>query len=226
MRTETDADFSGEAVRELPKANRWLAVPAHLISYVFHPLFVPTYFFLFLQRFYRIEFAGITDWHMQLRLFNVFWITAFFPAFGVFLLWKLKFSNGIFLRTQQERVGPYFISMFFYWWMYYLSRTFADQPYVLKIFYFGTFSASIIGLIFNNYIKISLHGIAMGGAAAAVAITTFFYATPSGLSMAVAVVLLGIVATSRLIVSDHTFKEVYAGIIVGVLSQGIGYWFV
>ena len=60
----------------------------------------------------------------------------FFPAFAVFLFARLKLSDSIFLRTQKERIIPYVITMFFYWWMYYLSRNFLDQPIVLKYFYF------------------------------------------------------------------------------------------
>lgn len=110
-----------------------------MLSYLFHPLFIPTYFFLYLMQFYSFEFAGITDWQLKLRLFGVFWMTAFFPAFAVFLLWRLKFSSGIFLRTQKERIVPYIITMFFYWWMHYLSRNFPDQPAVLKFFLYGYF---------------------------------------------------------------------------------------
>ena len=89
-------------------------------------------------------------------------MTAFFPAFAVFLLWRLKLSESIYLRTQKERIIPYFVTMFFYWWMYYLSKNQTDQPAVLKFFYFGIFWSSIIGVIINNFIKISLHTIAAG----------------------------------------------------------------
>ena len=64
----------------------------HFVSFTFHPLFVPTYFILYLIKVVPFEFVGITDWQLQLRVFSVFWLTAFFPAFAVFLLWRLKFS--------------------------------------------------------------------------------------------------------------------------------------
>lgn len=80
------------------------------------------------------EFAGITSWQLKLKLFSTFWMTAFFPAFAVFLLWKLDLTKSIFLRTQKERIIPYVITMFFYWWMYYLSRNMKDQPEALKFF--------------------------------------------------------------------------------------------
>jgi hypothetical protein len=206
--------------------SNFLKIPAQIISYIFHPLFIPTYFFMFLVWQFPFEFAGITVWQLKLRIFSVFWMTAFFPAFAVFLLWRTKFSNSIFLRTQKERIVPYFISMFFYWWMYYLSRNFVDQPTALKFFYFGIFLATAVGVFINNFIKISLHGIAMGGVLAAIILTSFFYQTQLGLAICVVTVLTGLICTSRFLVSDHSTTEVYSGLLVGIICQIIGYWFV
>ncbi|MDE3251426.1 MAG: hypothetical protein KGO92_01380 [Bacteroidota bacterium] len=204
----------------------WLRIPAKIISYLLHPLFIPTYVFLFLVYQVPYEFAGISAYQLNLRIFSIFWLTAFFPAFAVFLLWRLKFSESIFLRTQKERIVPYVITMFFYWWMYYLSRNFPDQPAVLKFFYMGIFLSTVFGLILNNYFKISLHAMAMGGAMTAIILFAFYYRLSLGSSISIATLLTGIVCTSRFLVSDHTQKEVYAGLIVGIVSQLISYWFI
>ncbi len=203
-----------------------LRLPAQVVSYVFHPLFIPTYIFIFLIYQFPFDFADISEWQLKMRLFSVFWLTAFFPAFGVFLLWRLKFSESIFLRTQKERIVPYVIVMFFYWWMYYLSRNFTDQPAVLKFFYMGIFMATVFGLILNNYYKISLHAMGVGGAAAAVILFALYYKIPLGISMSVATLIAGVVCTSRLLVSDHTNKEIYSGLLVGAGCQLIAYYFV
>jgi len=197
-----------------------------LISYIFHPVFIPTYIFIYLQQQFPYEFAGISDWQLKMKAFSVFWMTAFFPSFAVFLLWRLKFSDSIFLRTQKERVIPYFISMFFYWWMYYLSRTFTDQPAVLKFFYFGIFLATVFGGIINNYIKISLHGMGVGGAIAAIILFAFYYHTTSGIAITLVTLIAGLVCTARLLVSNHTNLEIYSGVLIGLVCQLIGYWFV
>ena len=208
------------------KTNWLLTIPAKIISYVFHPLFIPTYVFVFLVYQVPYEFAGITAFQLQLRIFSIFWLTAFFPAFAVFLLWRLKFSESIFLRTQKERIVPYIITMFFYWWMYYLSRNFTDQPAVLKFFYMGIFVSTVFGLMLNNYFKISLHAMALGGALAAIILFAMYYRLPLGILMSVTAMITGMVCTSRFLVSDHTSKEVYTGLFVGIGSQLIAYWFV
>jgi hypothetical protein len=200
--------------------------PASAISYIFHPLFIPTYVFLFLLKAFPYEFADITDWQLQMKLFGVFWLTAFFPAFAVFLLWRLKFSDSIFLRTQKERIVPYVITMFFYWWMYYLSRNFQDQPIVLRFFFMGIFIATVFGLILNNYFKISLHAMGIGGATTAIILFSIYYHLNFGAVISLSILLCGIVCTSRFLVSDHTNKEIYAGLAVGIGCQLLAYWFI
>jgi hypothetical protein len=220
MQTEKINETSNKIVSPILK---WVATA---ISYIFHPLFIPTYVFLFLMKAFPYEFADITDWQLQMRLFGVFWLTAFFPAFAVFLLWRLKFSDSIFLRTQKERIVPYVISMFFYWWMYYLSRNFHDQPIVLRFFFMGIFIATVFGLILNNYFKISLHGMGVGGATAAIILFSIYYHLNFGSIISICILLCGIVCTSRFLVSNHTNKEIYTGLAVGVGCQLIAYWFV
>lgn len=206
------------------QSHSYISIPAKVISYIFHPLFIPTYIFILLVQQFPYEFASITTWQLKLKVFSVFWMTAFFPAFAVFLLWRLKLSQSIYLRTQKERIIPYFITMFFYWWMYYLSKNQTDQPAVLKFFYFGIFWSSIIGVIINNYIKISLHTIAAGSALMAVILFSFYYHTTLGLPIAITAALAGIVATARLLVSNHTILEIYSGFGLGMLCQLAGYF--
>jgi len=196
------------------------------VSYILHPLFIPTYFMLYLIQVLPYEFVGITEWQLTLRLFSVFWMTAFFPAFAVFLMWRLKLSESIFLRTQKERIIPYVITMFFYWWMYYLSRNFTDQPIALKFFYFGIFIATAIGLIVNNFIKVSLHAMGVGGLVTAVIIVGLHYSINNAIWALLAIVITAIVTSARMLVSDHTKQELIIGLSIGLLTQVMAYFWV
>ncbi len=206
-----------------PKVVKYIA---NLLSYVFHPLFIPTYFFLYLMQVLPFEFVGITDWQLKMRLFSVAWLTAFFPAFAVFLLWRLKLSDSIFLRTQKERIIPYVITMFFYWWMYYLSRNFTDQPIALKFFYLGIFVASAIGMTVNNFMKVSLHAMGIAGLTTAVILVSVFYPVNNAIWVPLAVLLTALVISARLVVSDHSKKELVVGLFIGVFTQVAAYLWV
>jgi hypothetical protein len=203
-----------------------LRYTGQFLSYILHPLFIPTYFMLYLMRVLPFEFVGITEWQLTLRLFSVFWLTAFFPAFAVFLMWRLKLSDSIFLRTQKERIIPYVITMFFYWWMYYLSRNFTDQPIALKFFYFGIFIATAIGLIVNNFIKVSLHTMGVGGLLTAVMIVGFHYPIDNAIWALMAVLITALVVSARMLVSDHTRQELIVGLLIGFLTQVMAYFWV
>ena len=198
----------------------------NFISYIVHPLFIPTYFFLYLMQVLPYEFVGITEWQLTLRLFSVFWLTAFFPAFAVFLMWRLKLSDSIFLRTQKERIIPYVITMFFYWWMYYLSRNFTDQPLALKFFYFGIFIATAIGLIVNNFMKVSLHGMGVGGLLTAVILVGFHYSIDNAIWTLLAIIITALVISARMLVSDHSKQELILGLFIGLLTQVMAYFWV
>jgi hypothetical protein len=199
---------------------------AHLLSYVFHPLFIPTYFFLYLMQVLPFEFVGITDWQLKMRLFSVAWLTAFFPAFAVFLLWRLKLSDSIFLRTQKERIIPYVITMFFYWWMYYLSRNFTDQPIALKFFYLGIFVASAIGMTVNNFMKVSLHAMGIAGITTSIILVSVFYPVTNSIWVPLGIILTALVISARLVVSDHSKKELVVGLFIGVFTQLAAYLWV
>jgi hypothetical protein len=44
--------------------------------------------------------------------------------------------------------------------------------------------------------------------------------------LSIAVLIAGIVCTARLVVSDHSQKEIYYGFLIGILSQLAAHYFV
>lgn len=201
-----------------PKA---LQLVAHVVSVLFHPLFVPTYIVAFLLYVHPYTFSGFAQELRLLRLISIVLLTAFFPAFSVFLLKKLGFIQSIYLKTQKERIIPYIISNFFFFWIFYVSRNLPDSPPVFVTLLLGIFISSIAAIMANIYFKVSMHAIAMGG------IITFFIMLAMegnfsmGVYLSVAMLIAGIVCTSRLIVSDHYPFEIYAGLFLGIISQAI-----
>jgi hypothetical protein len=201
-----------------------LRVSAKIISYIFHPLFIPTYIFIWLVLRFPYTFSDITPQSLLFKKISVFFTTAFLPALSVFLLWRLRFIENMYLRTQKERIIPYVIIMIFYWWMWYLSKNFSDQPAVLKFFFFGIFLTSIAGLTINNFIKISMHAMGMGGALTFIVLTCLFYSSYLGADLAVCTLVTGLVCSARLIINEHSGTEIYAGIFVSAICQGMAYF--
>ncbi len=214
-----------EQVIEQYNAPAALRVIAKVISYIFHPLFIPTYVYFFLTQAFPYEFSGMLSNDSAFRTIVVFINTAFFPGVAVFLLWRLKFIESIFLKSQKERIAPYMIVMVFYWWLWYLSKNFTDQPFELRVFFLGTFLTTPVALVLNNFFKISMHAIGVGCAAAFIAILAFIKSVDMTAAVAVSLLIAGLVCTARFLVSDHTNRDVYAGLILGIVCQLIAAYF-
>ena len=209
------------------KAQPWIIrFCANFLSFIFHPLFIPAYIAAFLLFVHPYAFSGFSPKLKMLRFISVGLLTAFFPAFVVLLLRRLGFIQSIYLKTQKERIIPYVASMFFFFWIFYVSRNLADSPPVFVILLLGVFISSIAALMSNIYFKVSMHAIAMGGMVCFFEILAIQGSFSMGIYLSLAVLIAGLVCTSRLLVSDHHPFEVYAGFFLGVISQAIAAFFV
>jgi len=208
-----------------PLPQPWpLKAAGRFLSYLFHPLFIPVYVGAYLIYLHPYTFAALPPAQKMLRFLSLSIITCFFPAVTVFLLWRLKFAESIFLRTQKERIIPYVASIIYYWWAFYVSRTLPGSPEVLTFFLLGLFLAVSAALMLNNYFKISMHGLGVGGAVAYFVLLGFVTPEPLGLVITLVTLTAGVVCTARLIVSDHHPMEVYIGVLTGALCQLVGFW--
>ena len=193
---------------------------AHFFSYVFHPLFIPLYAVAFLVFIHPSYFSGFSQYEKYKILFATILNSVFFPAFSVLLMKGLGFIKSVFLKTQQERIGPYLSSMIFYFWTAWVFFKFQPQlAPILPSFMTGVFITSVIALLANIYFKISMHTLGMGGLLGLFLIiftgNTMLMTWP----LSIALLITGLVCTSRLIISNHTAKEIYWGLFWGVACQ-------
>ncbi|HEX8358256.1 MAG TPA: hypothetical protein VF610_12615 [Segetibacter sp.] len=198
---------------------RILKLLARFFSYLFHPLFIPLYVAAYIIFIHPYAFAVYDQKQKIFRLLHVFVLTVFFPAMTVFLLWRLRFAESIYLRTQKERIIPYVASIIYFFWTFYVSKNLEGTPKTMVFFFLGIFLAASAALMANNYFKISMHALAVGGACAFMILLGLVSEEPMGLPIAIATLVTGTVCTSRLLVSDHKPYEVYWGLTLGALCQ-------
>ncbi len=193
---------------------------AHFFSVVFHPLFIPLYVVAFLINYHPSYFSGFSFYTKFEILRSVFVNTVIFPAFALLVMKGLGFVQSIFLHTRQDRIGPYLVNMIFYFWM---ARVFFNfQPEltpVLASFMTGVFLTTAIALMANIFYKISMHAIGCGGLIGIFIIVMNTNSMLMTWPLSLALLITGLVCTSRLIVSDHTQKEIYLGFVVGLICQ-------
>jgi hypothetical protein len=197
---------------------------AKAISYIFHPLFVPVYIAWFLIAVQPYLFASFTPTEKLITFLRFFLMYSFFPLVTVLLAKGLGFLDSIYLKTQKERIIPYIACGVYYFWMCYVLRNqpqFSKEVVQLSM---AIFIASSLGLLVNIYMKVSMHAISMGIMLVFMSLLSFTQAGSYTIYMSVAFLIAGSVCTARFIVSDHTQKEIYAGLLVGGASQLIAVW--
>jgi hypothetical protein len=198
---------------------------AKLFSFIFHPLFIATYVMGFLIFIHPAVFTGFDSRTKVFRFLTVLLWTGFFPGFFVFIAWRLKLVKSIGMHTIRDRLIPYVLTMFFYWWTWNVFRNLQESPPVAIRFLLGSFLAICGGWMCNIFFRISMHGLAAGGMLMFFILFALSDAYGSGLYLSAAVLVCGIICTSRLIASDHTPFELYSGLAVGMLSELISWQF-
>jgi hypothetical protein len=213
------------SIPELPPQPKWIRVIATIISYIFHPLFIPLYITYFILEVRAYEFSGINEWDKILKLLLIAITCTFMPLVSVLLLRALNFIDSIYLKTQKDRIVPFIICMTFYFsvWFYFKKNHMETELVSMAL---AIFNASVAGFLLNIVMKVSMHAIAVGVMTTFIAILAFYETVNFSLYLTIALLISGLVCTSRLIVSDHRPKEIYIGFIAGVLSQLAAQYFV
>jgi hypothetical protein len=215
----TTAPGNGITKREMQQQPGLIKIAAKIISYIFHPIFIPVYVLIFLLKEQPHLFVALTGGKKTLTVIQFAVMYAMFPVVTALLLKALGFIDSVYMKTQRDRIIPYVICMIYYFWVWYVIKNQSIYPEELIQFSLSIFISSIFGLMSNAYMKVSMHAMAVGTMATFVLILALQGIISSGIYLSAALLLAGLVCTARLIVSDHTSKEIYTGLIIGVASM-------
>ena len=210
---------------------------ASILSYLFHPLFLVTYMLFVLMVVNPYLFSSSDEKASGLIVISVVIISVFFPLLSIALMRMLGLIDGFEMEDSKERVGPLVATIMFYLWLYLNIKTNSLIPTALSFFVLGTIISLFIGFFINNFTKVSLHTIGLGGFLTALIIDRFNYfydnfilSTPFGkiivgsdLLIIFAILIAGLVGTARMSKAAHTPKQLYGGYAVGILSQIIAF---
>lgn len=212
---------------------------AHFFSIVFHPLFIVTYMSLILLWTNPFAFGWRHVAESGTLMIIIIMTTVTLPAIAVLMMKMLGWVSSFSLEDQHERIGPYIVGGIMYLSLY-LHLTRAESfPVSLRIAVLGTLIGLWTCFFINNFTKISVHAAGMGGLVAMVALTklTFGYnqaqiglfgggnlVIPVDILLYGSILMAGIVSTSRLILKAHILREVYSGLVVGLVSITVAYF--
>jgi hypothetical protein len=214
-------EFRGTGLSVQPAVIR---IFAKIISYIFHPIFVPVYVIWFLINIQPYLFVSFAEWKKITTMIQFLVMYSFFPLVTTFLLKKLNFINSVYLKTQKDRIIPYIVCMIYYFWVWYVLYRQPEYPPAIVQFSLAIFIASILGMMTNIYMKVSMHAISMGLMVTFILMLGLSQNISSGIYISIAFFIAGLVCTARFIISDHTQIEVYGGLLIGIISQLFANW--
>lgn len=199
-----------------------------LVSYLFHPLFMPTfglaYFYLSkkISGFNLYTSASIqADNHIIIVSTVIF--TLFIPLITVFVLKKANYISSYHMPKKEERLLPFsLMSLSMFCLNYLLFNYFnVNADLIIKAFYFGCLLSIVFALFITLKWKISIHMIGLGGFTGAVFLLTYLSNSDNLIELSIAFMLSGLVGYSRLHLGAHSLKQVAAGFLLGFASETI-----
>ena len=190
------------------------------ISYVFHPLLIPTYTLLLLLNLDAFS-AHLIPASYKLILLGVVMLTTFIiPAGLTWFLFRLGMISSVFLGTREERTYPVLSVAVFYYVCYYMLRG-AHISAIFNYYMLGATLLAVIALIINFSRKISLHMIGAGsltGLFLGLSLNFGINLTPE---LITAILLAGFIGYARLKSNSHEPPEIYSGYLLGVLTMAL-----
>lgn len=188
---------------------------AKLLSYLLHPVFLPSYAVYILLTHSTFK---INDKIAFLIYALVFLNTCLLPVFATLLLKKFGMVSSMQIDHQSERTTPYLISFIFFlstWWL--LSK--APLPPIVAQLMLGASIAILLTGVINLKIKISAHLVGIGGATGAFLVVGLSGFQDYSFFVVAGILIGGLLGWARLQLNAHKPLEVYSGFLLGLFCQ-------
>jgi membrane-associated phospholipid phosphatase len=189
-------------------------VVAKFFSYVFHPLFIPLFGFLVVfSKLPGAEHYPLKLWYVIMGIVMVSAVVL--PAAFVGLMAATRNINSD-LMHHRDRILPYIFSAF----SLYLGAQVMGKlpvPGLFRLFMLAASLLLILLFLVTIFWKISGHAAAIGGLTGLLLAIAFRYGLNAQLEIVLAIVVSGLVGSSRLWLKKHTPLQVYLGYTLGVL---------
>ncbi len=209
-----------------------------VFSYLFHPVFMLMYSLVLLLLVNPYLFSIEDPKAKVILIFSIAMLSVGFPLIGIAILKFLGLADDFNLDDRKARVIPLLISSIFYLWLFVNIKSNSYIPMLFSSIAFGATISIFLSFFINNFSKISLHTVGMGGLVAVVFLfkLSFDYqdfiisAGPLGMYkihmnfvVLAVIIIAGIVGSSRKYITNHSWQDIYGGYLVGFMSQVLAY---
>lgn len=193
--------------------NRYIILAARLISVIFTPFYMPTLAIAVLLTFGRLNL--LTPHEKLAVIFIVFLFTVFLPRTIIYFFRKRNGWSLDQINKRSNRYVPYISCISCYTLLLGVLRwlQFGDSSFVPIIV--AALDIQIICAIINSWIKVSTHAAGSGGVIGMLMAFSIIYNFNAVGWLCLCILLCGGVCSARMVLRQHTYKELSIGVIVG-----------
>jgi hypothetical protein len=190
---------------------------ANLISYILHPLLMPTLLLLILLYFLPQALQPVSGRIALLIILLVFITTFIIPVLSIIGLRSTMAISSIKMRNRTERVLPFtFITIFYALTTYLFHSKIEINDLILAIFVGATVIVALLTVI-TLFFKISVHAAGAGCMLGfLMSIMLIFPEHDLMWTLIFIVLIVGTILSARLYLDAHTPVEVYSGFSLGL----------
>lgn len=195
--------------------NRYIVLSAQIISTLFTPFYMPTVAFVII-----LMFSYLNQLSFAQKCYMVFMVYLFTMLLPRTIIYFYRKHNGWSLKqlsARTRRYVPYAISIVCYMLLLAIMRTLRLPHFTVPI----VASALILQItcaIVNNWIKVSIHAAASGGVIGMLFAFSIVFDFNAVWWIALAILLCGCVCSARMVLRQHTYHELLAGVVIGIIS--------
>lgn len=191
-----------------------IILAARILSMAFTPFYLSL---VGLIALFTFSYLSLMPWPYKIAvLAMVYLFTILMPTLIIHFYRHHQGWTLIELGKKERRMVPYIISILCYFTGYYVMHRF-NIPHFMSNILMSALVIQILCAIINVWWKISTHTAAIGGVAGALqAFAIIFGFNPLGW-LCVVIILGGMVGSSRMILRQHTLRQVCYGFLLGLV---------
>ena len=198
---------------------RSIVVISRLLSTLFRPVYYPMVgmFILFTMTYLNLLPLTFRLWVLGM----VYVFTVAMPSLGVLMYRKIQGWHPHELRHQGKRAVPYSIYLLCYGSCMYVMSALHLPRFMMAVIIVSLL-IQLVCVIVNVWYKISMHSAGTGGVIGALLAYSMLFGFNPIWWLCGAILLSGLVMTSRMVLRQHTLWQVLGGTLAGVACGIVG----
>ncbi|MEX0986883.1 MAG: hypothetical protein WD052_05345 [Bacteroidales bacterium] len=189
---------------------------AKTFSYLFHPLLITSLGMLVL--FNSGTSLSVLQFEVKkVALIVTMLFTLVFPLLMIIILYLTRMIHNITLKEREERTLPLALTIILYLFTFFIMRGIPQLTGTHIVFLFCPPAALFATLVINRYMKPSIHMLGIGILLGELLVLILLYGAALHLFFITAILIGGILGSSRLILQADKPGEILAGFSTGFL---------